>query len=46
MACNYKKDNPNLTTTKRGELMGFNYNTIRNWLKIGTKLGWCEYNIN
>ena len=46
IACNYKKDNPNLTTTKIGELMGFNYNTIRNWLKIGTKLGWCEYKIN
>ena len=43
IACNYKKDNPNLTTTKIGELMGFNYNTIRDWLKTGNKLGWCEY---
>lgn len=43
IACNYKKDNPNLTTSEIGEIMGFNYNTIRDWLKTGNKLGWCEY---
>lgn len=42
-ACTYKKDNPNYTTTDIAKIMGFNYNTIRNWLKIGNKLGWCNY---
>ena len=27
-------------------LFGFSKSAIRNWLKIGTKLGWCEYKIN
>lgn len=43
IACEYKKYNPNLTTSDIGGIMGFNYNTIRNWLKIGNRLGWCEY---
>lgn len=43
-ACEYKKDNPDLTTTQIGEIMGGLCNvTICNYLKRGTILGWCNY---
>jgi hypothetical protein len=44
IASEYKNNNPNTTTGMIGELMGYNYHTISNWLKQGTKLGWCNYN--
>ena len=42
--CNYKKENPEATTTKIGEKFHFSPTTIIKYLKIGTKLGWCLYN--
>ena len=44
IACKYKKENPELTTTQIGNIMGYNYVSIIRWLKQGTKLGWCDYN--
>ena len=34
----------NLTTTYLGKLFNSNKVTIRKYLKIGNKLGWCNYN--
>lgn len=34
----------NLTTTYLGELFNLDKGTIRRYLKIGNKLGWCNYN--
>jgi hypothetical protein len=43
-ACEYKKNNPNLTTTEIGYLMGgFHQTTIRRWLIKGNGM-WCDYN--
>lgn len=44
VACEYKKNNPNMTTTEIGEIMGYCQATIIKWLKRGSKLGWCNYN--
>ena len=44
IACKYKKENPELTTTQIGNIMGYNYVSIIKWLKQGKKLGWCDYN--
>lgn len=43
-ACNYKKNNHRMTTTEIGKRIGANYNTVSRYLKLGTKLGWCNYN--
>ena len=42
--CEYKRNNPKLTPIEIGELMNLNYNTVWDYLKKGTKLGWCNYN--
>ena len=42
-ACNYKKENPNITTVEIGKIMKLAYPTIIRYLKQGTKLGWCNY---
>ena len=50
LACQLKKENPDLTTTEIIELIkkeiGIEYTqvTIRNWLNRGNKLGSCYYN--
>ena len=43
-ACEYKKNNPELSTVDIGKTMGFSRNTIKNWLKKGYLLDLCEYN--
>jgi hypothetical protein len=43
-ACNYKRNNPEITTSDIVKLMRLSDNTIRNYLKIGNKHGWCNYN--
>lgn len=43
-ACDYKRNNPDWNTVKIGKLMNLNRHTIRNYLKEGNKLEWCEYN--
>ena len=43
-ACNYKNENPDLTTRDIGNLMGYNRKTIKEWLIKGDELGWCHYN--
>ena len=42
--CVYKNSNPNMTTTQIGENMRLGRSTIREYLKKGTNLGWCDYN--
>lgn len=42
-ACEYKGDNPNLSTRDIGLLIDKDMSTIHKWLKKGTKLGWCNY---
>ena len=44
-ACEIKKNNPNMTTKEIGNIMNLQYATIWKYLKQGTKLGWCDYNI-
>lgn len=47
LACDYKKNNPNITTTEIGKLMGgYTRTGVSNWLTIGSKLEWCNYNPN
>ena len=44
IACEYKRDNLDWTTTKIGELMNLNKQTIMKYLKKGTKIwDWCNY---
>jgi len=45
IACNYKKNNPELTCVKISKIMGHSPTTIQTWLIKGTKQGWCNYNI-
>ena len=42
--CKYKKNNPDMTTTKIGSIFKLNRNTISRYLKRGASLGWCDYN--
>lgn len=42
-ACEYKKQNPDMTTTEIGKIMKLNKNTICKYLKQGVELGWCNY---
>ena len=45
IASNYKKNNSKITTSQISKKMGgFSKETISRWLKIGTELGWCNYN--
>lgn len=44
-ACEYKRNNPELTTTQIGNIMGgYNKVTIKNWLMVGRENNWCNYN--
>lgn len=43
-ACDYKRNNPNMTTIEIGVIMKLHNITIRKYLKKGTKIGWCNYN--
>lgn len=43
VACEYKKNNPDLTTTDIGRVMGgYNKDTVAGWLKQGNGI-WCNY---
>ena len=44
-ACEYKKENPNITTTEIGKIMKLSRSTIIKYLKRGSKLGYCNYNV-
>ncbi len=43
IACEYKKNNPNMTSSEIGRIMNLHCRTIAKYLKKGTELGWCEY---
>lgn len=45
VACNYKKSNPNMSTTDIGKIMNLCTGTIQSYLKKGTSLSWCNYNV-
>ena len=40
----YKKNNPNLTTTEIGNIMKLYKTTVIRYLKKGNELNWCHYN--
>lgn len=43
-ACDFKKENPKLSTSDIGVLMNnISYITIGRYLKQGSQLGWCKY---
>lgn len=43
--CEYKKDNSNMSTIDIGKIFKLKDITIRRYLKQGTELGWCNYNV-
>lgn len=43
LACQYKKNNSELTAKDIGDIMKYDRTSIIKWLKLGTKLGWCYY---
>lgn len=45
-ACDYKKDNPNITVSEISNIMKLDSSTIRRYLHKGHKLGWCYYVTN
>jgi len=45
IACDYKNNDHNLSTTEIGEMMKLHCTTIMRYLKKGTKLGWCNYSV-
>ena len=45
IACNYKNNDHNLSTTNIGEMMKLHCTTIMRYLKKGSKLGWCNYSV-
>lgn len=45
-ACEYKRNNPIMSTGEIGNIMGYTYNTIASWLKIGNEYSWCNYDVN
>ena len=43
-ACEYKRDNPDMTTTQIGKIMNISRTTIKKYLKKGTKIwDWISY---
>jgi len=42
-ACDIKMDNPDLTSEEISKIMKLDKTTIIDYLKKGTKLGWCNY---
>lgn len=43
LACDYKKNNPNLTTVEIVKIMKLSKSSIWRYLKKGNELGWCKY---
>lgn len=44
IASDLKRENPNMTTTQIGEIIGRDVSTVSDYLKVGNSLGWCNYN--
>lgn len=42
--CDIKKESLDLTIIEICKIIGFTKTTIKDYLKKGTKLGWCDYN--
>ena len=40
IACEYKKNNPNMTYTEIGKIMGYERHAIKRWIEKGKKLNW------
>lgn len=43
ITCDYKKNNPNLTTPEICNILKLSTPSVVKYLKKGTKLGWCNY---
>ena len=39
-ACEYKKNNPNMTYTEIGKMMGYERHSVKRWLEKGRKINW------
>ena len=44
IVCEFKRNNPNLTTKDIGDIFGYKGSKIRSWLKQGDGI-WCTYNV-
>jgi hypothetical protein len=44
IACEYKRNNPELLTGDIAKIMKNSRATVRKYLMCGNKLGWCDYN--
>lgn len=44
--CDYWNDNPNASTGILKEKFKLGYSAIQGYLKQGSKLGWCDYDVN
>ena len=44
--CDIKNNNDNITASQISNIINIGARTIRKYLKIGTKLGWCNYDPN
>jgi len=45
VACEYKNNNTDLTTRDIGKTMKLSISTIIDYLKKGSSIGWCNYNV-
>ena len=43
--CVYKENNPDITIREISKLFHIAYNTVLDYIKKGSKLGWCSYQI-
>ena len=43
IACDYKKNNPSITALEISKIMKISRSSISKFLKVGTKLQWCNY---
>ena len=44
LICDYKKNNPDCPTTKMAAIFKLTKECIGNYLRKGSKYGWCDYN--
>lgn len=44
--CDLKNSNQELSTVDIGKIFNIDKSTVRKYLKIGSRVGWCQYDIN
>lgn len=43
VASDIKRNNPEMTTTQIGKIIGRSTESVSKYLKVGTEMGWCDY---